>query len=165
MKEKFYKIKEDVTSEYLVNNEGFDYLPLEITLDEIVCKVVKLPYDSLIVKKVIEMYNSPKWQEEVLDKLKLEEEFKKVGIFFENILDEMSGKMKKLVVEDKNFIEMVTTWRLEVNFSDDCLLYFTTSDMSFPFSFYNKDILDTFCKNEIEDLKKKGIIEETDVIS
>lgn len=162
-KNKFYKIKDEFSAQYLVENEGFDYLPLEITTDEIVCKVVKLPYESEMVQQLVEMYNSKKWQEKVLDDLLLEEEFKKIGIDFEIFYDE-DGNSQRCVVENENFMEMVSVWRLEINFSDSNLLYFTTGDSSFPYSFYGKKILDEYCGDFIKELKGKGIIEETDVI-
>lgn len=163
-KQAFYKIKQEYSPEYLVDNEGFDFLPLEITTDSVVCKMVKLDYDSNIVQNVIAMYNSEKWQKEVLDDLLLEEEFKKIGIFFEKFYDE-EGNEKREVVQNENFLEMITFWRVEINFSDCNLLYFTTGDMSFPYAFYDKNVLDEYCSSLIDDLKKKGIIEETDVIS
>lgn len=163
MDKKFYKIKDDFSAQYLVENEGFDYLPLEITTNEIVCKVVRLSYESEMVQQLVEMYNSKKWQEKVLDELLLEDSFKEMGIIFEEFFDE-NGNEKKVVVENENFMEMVTIWRLEIDFSDSNLLYFTTGDSSFPYAFYDKKILNEYCGDLIKELKEKGIIEETDVI-
>ena len=153
-----YKVKYEKKPEHLLDL-GYDFMPIDIVEKEnVLFKIFKMPNDGPAIKLVIGVFNNPDWQENNLNIPGVLGAYEELGIKWEEYADE-EGNVKKVVVEDENFIDMFTTWRIEIDMDDDRLLGFTTGDMSFPYTFYNRDILDTFCDDEIDYLFQEGILE------
>lgn len=137
---------------------GYDLMPEDIVQKEnVVFKIMKMPLDGESVKMVLNIYNDPNWQQEYLTMPHAMEAFNELGIYFDEVFDE-EGNTKTYVRETDELLEMISTWRIEIDMDGDKVLGFTTGDMSFPFTFENRNILDKFCKEEIDNLFSKSLI-------
>lgn len=153
---RLYKVKYEKKPEDLLNL-GYDFMPFELVDKEnILFKIVKLSKESKAYQMVVNVFNNAKWQEESLIPEAILA-YEELGVKWEDFVDE-EGNVKKTVIEDEHFIEMYTTWRIEIDMEEDKLVGFTTGDMSFPYTFYNRDILDMFCEDEINKLFEEGLI-------
>lgn len=152
-----YKVKYEKKIEDFLEN-GYDLMPVEIVEKEnIIFKIIKMAYDSDAVKMVISIYNNEEWQKEYLSLEGAEEIYNSLGIFWEDVIDE-TGKTKRMVKESEDFLEMISTWRIEIDMDGDKMVGFTTGDMSFPYTYYNRSVLDKYCEEEVERLFDLGLI-------
>ena len=158
-----YKIKENVTMEDFLNN-GYDYLTPEmagvnIMMEFVVYKEIPQKKNAASTRLVIELFNDENWQrfnliEENLLKLN------SLGIEFEEVYSE-NGDKHLSVVENKSLFDFAKKWRIEINFTEEeQWLSFTFGDLTFPWSYYNIELLNVYCKKEIERLKELDLIEE-----
>ena len=123
-------------------------------LENVLYKPVRIPFDSRPLQSIIEMfYNNPEWQ-----KLADFEGLKSIGFEFEDIYDETQGKMvKKLIITDE-VINILTNWRVQVDFEDK-ILGFTLSNDAPVFCDAN-NVLDKYCRKTINKLLEKKYIEK-----
>ena len=123
-------------------------------LEDVLYKPVRIPFDSRPLQSIIEMfYNNPEWQ-----KLADFGGLKSIGFEFEDIYDETQGKMvKKLIITDE-VIDILTNWRVQVDFEDK-ILGFTLSDDAPVFCDAN-NVLDKYCRKTINKLLEKKYIEK-----
>lgn len=152
-----YKIKKGINFKKFKTQYNFDRLPESISGNsKILFKIVKVDFDSDPSKLVLDILNDPKYLK-FLDAqgIKLSDEFK-----YETIYDE-DGKEKNSLIITDYVKEFCTTWRVEFEYCDR-ILEFTTGNMSFPYAFISKRILDKFCSEQIKDLIEDKIIEEVE---
>lgn len=156
MKTRIYKVKYEKRIQDFFQL-GYFEMPKEIVKkDDVIFKLKKVEKDSDLVKMVLSIYNEPAWQEQNIINDEILNAYNQVGIFFEEVYDE-NGEMKKVVVENDELLQMISTWRIEIDFEDK-ILGLTTGDMSFPYTFTNKDFIDRFCEEEINELFENGLI-------
>ena len=162
-----YKVKDNVTKEDFLAN-GYENITPEmlgvIEVDEeVIYKSLPQRKNSEPVKYAIAMFNHPEWQEFNLQNGG-EEYFELLGITFENVYIE-NGNWVKRVVENKDSLNALKNWRIEINFTEkeELWLGFTVLDASFPKTFYAKECLDKYCGKEIKRLLSLGLIEEFEV--
>lgn len=123
-------------------------------LEDVLYKPVRIPFDSRPLQSIIEMfYNNPEWQ-----KLADFEGLKSIGFEFEDIYDETQGKMvKKLIITDE-VINILTNWRVQVDFEDKILGFTLSSDA--PVFCDANNVLDKYCRKTINKLLEKKYIEK-----
>lgn len=123
-------------------------------LEDVLYKPVRIPFDSRPLQSIIEMfYNNPEWQ-----KLADFERLKSIGFEFEDIYDETQGKMvKKLIITDE-VIDILTNWRVQVDFEDKILGFTLSSDA--PVFCDANNVLDKYCRKTINKLLEKKYIEK-----
>lgn len=123
-------------------------------LEDVLYKPVRIPFDSRPLQSIIEMfYNNPEWQ-----KLADFEGLKSIGFEFEDIYDEAQGKMvKKLIITDE-VINVLTNWRVQVDFEDKILGFTLSSDA--PMFCDANNVLDKYCRKTINKLLEKKYIEK-----
>lgn len=161
-----YRIKENVTMDDFLNN-GYDYLTpemagLDIMMEFIVYKEIPQRKLSATTRLVVELLNDEDWQQFNLIP-EQEKKFQDLGIEFEDVYSE-NGNLKKSVVENKALFDFAKKWRIEINFTEeDHWLCLTMGDLTFPWSYYNVNLLDIYCKKEIARLKELDLIEEYEV--
>lgn len=155
-----YKVKDDVTFKTFKRN-GYKELTanmagVPLLLDDVAYKTIVQGKKSEPVQFLINLYNSEEYQKNYLKTIE--------GVEFEEVYDE-DGNRKLKVFESKELYDIIKKWRVEVNFSDEeKWLCFTISNQAFPISFCAKEMLDKYCKREVERLKKLGLIEEFEVV-
>lgn len=143
-------------------NEGWDILPPSIAGTDIVpFKEVILPRESELVTAMIRMYESSEWRNMTRKRPEVRRMFDGMGLRLERVYDDASGKkVRKVVLDDKAW-EYLTSWRVEVNMTDgDRILGLTSWDPYMPL-FVAKEVLDKECKEVVDGLMSKGIIEVT----
>ncbi len=148
MKNKVYKVK-PFTDINKFAQAGYDIFDNSL----IIFKFIPQAMDSQPVQYMVNMYNNPEWQKKFyIDKNK-------------KILREQGIRIKDgKVVVNKKLKDLVTNWRIEIDYSsEEKWLGFTSLDFNDQTSFYGKQYLDAYCAEEIKDLLEKGLIEETEV--
>ena len=153
---KVYKpLKKTKEEDFL--NAGFIELPKEITnMDSpFLIREFVVDLNNDLPQYLINTYNHVEFQKRIENE-NAWEELKKANVDFEEFLDEETGKNKKIVKMTENFIEMVTTWRLE--FNEGVLVLTACNPIAFPYSYMNKDLLDKYAGDIIKDLKEKHLI-------
>lgn len=150
--DKVYKIKDTVDNN-LFGEIGYDLIP---TLDLTVVKVVPLDYEHELVQyKIKQFYNNPEWRD------KFYKPNKKIFKERFDLRYSRDGQLKPT----PTFIEMITNWQLLIELKGDRWLGFSTLDTSDSSVYYNKDLLDKYFPEEIEELKKRDVLEEVEVTS
>ena len=141
-----YKIKENVDLSKL---EELGYVLFEDTFTAI--KVCKQPLDSGPVQYLFNSYyKNKKWQKII---------YKKDKKTFKKELNLQYDKENEPIMNEK-FVEMLTTWFIQIDKSEDKWVGLTSGDKFDSNVFYGKKVLDSYCKNEIELLKQNDLIEE-----
>lgn len=129
--------------------ENLDYY----SLPPYIFKTFVVDYESQAAQTVKWTMNYKKWQEEFFKNKKIVEYLKSLGIIFR----------KGQVVENEDFKKVATDWRLEIDTTDNCWLSLTCNLSLYPLHFYKTEIVDEYCKEEIEKLLELDIIEEIEV--
>ena len=141
-----YKIKENVDLNKL---EEIGYTLFEDTFTAV--KVVTQPLEGAAVQHLLNnYYENPKWIKSVYKNSKKRLK-KELGLEY--------SKENKLIFTQK-LIEILTTWFIQIDKSEDKWVGFTSGDKFDTNVFYGKKVLDTYCQEEIELLKKHDLIEE-----
>lgn len=147
MENRVYKVKDNV------DFNVFGEIGYEIFVGTlIIYKVQVIDIDSepvMIMKK--NYYNNKDWQDVYYKAHK--KDYNKIGLKIQN------GEPK----QDKNYEMLLTSWRIQINLADDKWLGFKPADPFFIATYYNADILDKYCGEEIKFLKEKDLIEEISV--
>lgn len=152
MKNKIYKIK-DSTDLNEFGRLGYDIVSGESAT---LIKFIPQPIDGKLAKDALQyIYENPEWKEKVYNKHKK---------MFRTDLGLRYNREGKAILS-KMFTEILTKWRIqiEVGPTDDKWIGFTSSDRFDHTVFYGKQILDTYCSEEIQSLLEKGLIEEIEV--
>lgn len=141
-----YKIKENIDLSKL---EEIGYTLFEDTFTAV--KVVKQPLEGAATQYLLNSYyENPKWIKSIYkpSKKRLKKE---LGLEY--------SKENKLIFNEK-LIEMLTTWFIQIDKSEDKWVGFTSGDKFDTNVFYGKKVLDTYCSEEIKLLKENDLIEE-----
>lgn len=148
-----YKLKENIDLNKL-GELHFDVLPGKSDL--ILFKIVTQDFDSEIVQHTLtRLYKNRDWIEQIYNKNK------------DYLKDYLSLEYDKdyNIIYNSKFKEMICSWRIQIDKADCDWLGFTSMDFNDTTTFYNKNILDKFCKEEIELLKQNDLIEEYEVVN
>lgn len=142
-------------------NVGFDIMPISVTGGNVVVfKDIKIPFEDSLIQSLVKQYDSDDWQSNALPLFK--KYYDSIGYKFAEIAsDESAKKVKRLKITNKTK-ERLCTWRVEMDF-DDGYLRMSPFDITFPYSFYGADALDEYAGEIVEELKSKGIIEESEL--
>ena len=162
--EKIYELKPNVSVDDLLEI-GFFKLPFEIVGNDLVlAKMITFPREHELVNQAINnVFNNEEWQNIVFNEEGTKEYLESIDILFESYIDE-NGNEKFLVVENQELIDLICNWRLEFNLSDDDKwLGFTTSDIITNNVYFNINILNNYCLNEINQLLEKDFIQIKEV--
>ena len=116
-------------------------------------KEIEVAGDSDAVKHFIAIINDPIWQEEYLSIPEIKKYFK---------INKVSFKKGK-VIQNENLMKMAQKWQIEIDINGDGWIGITSKERFYPPTFFRKDLIDTYCKTEIEELKGMGILEEIEV--
>lgn len=144
---KIYKVNLDEKNyEKLIKQEWFAEPP-------VLAKFFEVKKDSDAVKHFTAIVNDPIWQEEYLGIPEVKKYFRSQKVSFRK------GK----VVQNDNFFKMATKWQMEIDINGDCWLGITSVERFYPPTFFRQDLVDTYCKDEVENLKSMGILEEIEV--
>lgn len=143
-----YKVKDEI--EINVFNKDFDLFP---GTSSVIFKLVPQKLESDIVQGTLNgFYRNQKWRTEFYDR-------------FKDRIKESTGlkyNRRGEPIFNKKFTNMLINWRIQIDF-EDRWIGFTSAD---PFDhqiFYGKKVLDTYCKDVIDDLLEKGLIEVFEV--
>ena len=147
---KIYRLKEDVDLNEFAKR-GYDYIPQTLSL----VKIIKQPENGEAVIKLLleKFYLNKDWIEKVYNGNKKEIQ-NAIGLRYYQNGDIKYTKKLKMVLTD---------WRIEIEEQGDRWLAFKSLDPFDFYSYYGKDILDEFCKKEIDELLELGLIEEYEV--
>jgi hypothetical protein len=146
---KVYSLKENFTFEEF-EEIGYSVFPNE----QKIIKVVEQPLDGKAVESILnQYYRNPKWKEEIYDK-NPSHFIKELGLKYNK-----NGDIKMT----KKFQEVLKSWLIQIDLSDDLWIGFTSFDWYDQHVFFACSILDEFCKDEIEILKEHNLIEVIEV--
>lgn len=152
-----------------VNDYGrkfFSFLPPSVAgTDFIVFKPIYLKKDDNPVLSVINWFNSDKFHERIKETGKEKEIYERmesIGIRFSDFYSDEDGKKHKRIILDNEAYDYLCTWRMEINTSDDNYVTLTMGDSTFPIGFCNKEVIDKYCVDEINDLIKNKMVELAD---
>ena len=157
--DKIYEVKKDLISDDFLTL-GYDVLPFDITGNDIVvAKLVEFPFEHPLPQQAVNnVLNNPLWQKHVFKEEGFLEFLESIGIVFEDYMTE-NGSKKYYVVENDDLKNLVCSWRVEVNLSDeDRWLGFTASDVFLENVYFNVKMLDEYCRKEVEELLELGYI-------
>jgi hypothetical protein len=157
--DKIYEVKKDLISDDFISL-GYEILPFDITgNDVVVAKLIKFPFDHSLPQQAINnVLNNPLWQKHIFAEEGFVEFLTSIGIVFEDYVTE-NGEKKYYVVENEELQELVCSWRVEVNLSDeDRWLGFTASDIFLENVYFNVKMLNEYCKKEVQELLELGYI-------
>lgn len=144
---KIYKINLDEKSYNKLLENGW------IAEPPVLIKKIEVSKDSDAVKHFAAIINDPIWQEEYMNIPEIKKYFKTSKVSFKK------GK----VVENDSFLKMAQKWQIEIDINGDGWIGITSVERFYPPTFFRKDLIDTYCKNEIEELKNINILEEIEV--
>lgn len=157
--DKIYEVKQDLTSNDFIAL-GYEILPFDITgNDLVVAKLVKFPFEHPLPQQAINnVLNNPQWQKHIFSEEGFLDFLESIGITFEDYTTE-NGEKKYYVVENDELKELVCSWRVEVNLTDeDRWLGFTASDIFLENVYFNVKMLDYYCSEEVKELLELGYI-------
>lgn len=139
-----YKIKKPLEE---LENLGFALIPEQSAA----IKAIIQPLDSGTVNYSLNnFYNNPEWKKKIYQPNKKHFQ-KELGLYYDR-----KGNIKP----NEKFTEILKTWFLQVEESEEFWLGLTSADQHDSNVFYGKKVLDTYCGEEIEELKKHDLIEE-----
>lgn len=110
-------------------------------------------YDSDAARTVVDLFNDQIWQQTFLSNKDLKSYLKKRGIRFRK------GK----VVENDKFKELATKWCITIDGNEEGWIGVSSVEEYYPVTFYKKDLIDEYCKEQINELRELGFLEETEV--
>lgn len=140
-----YKLKKDINLSKL-EEIGYTLFNNDFTA----IKVSKQDLNSGTVQYLMNCYyKNEKWKKDIYKKNKkrFQEE---IGLKYD----------KQQIVMNEKFVEMITTWFIQIDKDEEKWIGLTSGDKYDSNVFYNQKILDTYCKEEVELLKKNDLIEE-----
>ena len=141
---KIYKINLDEKSYNGLLENGW------IAEPPVLIKRIEVARDSDAVKHFAAIINDPIWQEEYMAIPEIKKYFRSQKVSFRK------GK----VIQNEAFFNMAQRWQIEVDINGDKWVGITSNERFYPPTFFRKDLVDTYCKDEIEELKGMGILEE-----
>ena len=146
-----YKFKEDADFNKLAELD-WDIIPSENDL--IFFKIVPQPVNGdLYCHLLNNFYRNEEWKKRVYSKFK-NQITKDIGVKYDkNGILKMNPKLETTL----------TMWRLETNKNDDFWLGLKSYDPNDRHYFYSQEVLNKYCKEEIEKLKELDLIEEFNV--
>lgn len=149
---------EQKKKEALEQNKEFCLEPIEPIVSGCY-KIFNVSKGSKAYKMVLDLFNDQKYQkeyrsilQELLDALNITFYEKELGV----------NNIKILVNEDEHFEEYATLWKLEYDFDDD-FLTFTHLDKTFPFSYYDCEVLKEYCGDLIDVMLENKLIRKTKI--
>lgn len=146
---KVYRIKSDCEVSKL-EAIGYIFFPEQL----IAAKIVKQPLNGRAAESLLERYYlNPRFKEEMYD-YNLDYYKNEIGLTYKK---DGTPKMTK------KFKDFLSTWVIQIEFTEDFWIGFTSTDKYDATVFYNRDVLDHFCGVEIELLKEQDLIEEIEV--
>ena len=149
-----YRVKDGADVE-VFKELGFDYLPPELYGSEdennILYKIIQQPLDGQCVKTLIDFYNSI--AEKICSDKLIRKAHSKMGIKFRW----QKGKYK--LVLNPIMLKMFRLWRLEIDFETGDI-YFTISDGNMPRFYDAEQVIETYCKEDIETLVLNNVVEK-----
>lgn len=143
-----YKLKENIDLNELAKI-GWDIIPNDNDL--IFFKIVPQPLESDLCRHLLnQYYQNKEWQEKIY---KQHEKIikKEIGVKYDK-----NGNLK-MTPKLENNLKM---WRIETNQNDGFWVGLKSFDPNDRHYFYSKQLLDKYCKEEIEKLKELNLIEE-----
>lgn len=154
-----YQLKDGTDVEKL-KEMGFSYLPAELYgSDEehnILYKIIKQPLDGKCVQTLIDFYQS--LSNTICSDRVARRAHVKMGIKYRM----KNGKFNLIITQDLR--EMFSMWRLEIDFEIGDV-YFTISDGSMPRFYDAEQVMEKYCKEDIDLLVLNNIIEKVENIS
>lgn len=151
MKNTIYKVK-DETDINEFGKIGYDMMPDN---PYTIFKFIEQPLDGKLAQDALKyIYENPSWKEKIYKKHK-DAIRSTLGLRF-------NRRTGKAIINDK-FKNILTMWRIEIEMNGDRWVGFTSLDQFDSNVFYGKQVLNEYCKEEIESLKEKGFIEEIEV--
>ena len=149
---KIYRFKED-TDFNEIAKIGWDVMP-KSDANLTFFKFLEQPKDSELYNSLLNnYYKNEEWIKRVYNKNK-KEIINAIGLKYNK-----NGIMK---MNEK--IEMVLTmWRLETEAADDFWICLKSADPFDRHHYYNKEVIDKYCAEEIKKLNELGLIEEIEV--
>ena len=144
-----YRLKQDVDLNEFAKR-GYDLIPQICCLE----KIIKQPDDGDAVKFLLDKYyTNSEWVEKFYkpNKKKVSET---LGLRYYS-----NGDIRY----SKKFNMILTDWRIEIEAHDEAWVGFTSLDPYDHHVYYDKNTLDKYCKQEIDELLELGLIEEYEV--
>lgn len=136
--------------------DGWDIMPIDLTHGNIVAfKDITIPFEDEMVQELIKQYESDDWQKYALSMFK--KYFDSIGYTFTSVLNADTGERHIRIGLDDQTRQRLCTWRVEMDFNDG-YLRLSPFDVTFPYSFYNKKLLDRYAPDIVESLKKGKMI-------
>ena len=144
-----YRLKEDVDYNKLADL-GYDVIPYELGA-MVFFKIVPQDLEGDAVQRMLQnFYLNPKWKEKYYTGKNKKILKNNIGLEYDK-----DGNIKY----NEKFETMLKSWRIEIN-TEDNWLGFCNMDSFDQSVFCGKAVLDKYCKEEIETLKKEDLIEE-----
>lgn len=124
--------------------------------DNVYYKIIEFDKKSEPVNYLFNVYNSENWQKSIYFGQDMKDAYKEIGIKFRKVNDK--GNLR--IIKNEEAYKFLCNWFLKINFNEENVwLCLTPSDLSIP-EFYNADIIDRYCKEQIKDLLDFNIIEK-----
>lgn len=143
---KIYKIVLDEQKYNKLVEEGWTPSP------PVLYKVFDVAYETNAAKTVVDLFNDQIWQQAFLANDDLKEYLKKRGIRFR----------KGTIVQNAKFKELATKWCITIDGSEGWIGISSVEEY-YPATFYKKELIDEYCKEQIDALRELGFLEEIEV--
>ena len=139
--------------------DGWDLMPINLTGGQFVAfKEIEIPFEDEFVQGLLGQYDSNAFQEVALKIEHISKYYDRIGFRFDDVYDDSSGKTEKRLRVDDDTKRKLCTWRVEIDLSDG-YIRLSPFDVAFPYSFYNKALLERYAGGIVESLLGKGLIE------
>jgi len=153
-----YVYKNAVDDKNLYAKDGWDIMPINLTGGNvIVFKDIKIPFTDPMVQELIKQYETPDWQKYAMGNKQFADYYEKIGYRFSEIHNADTGSKRYEMKLTDEAREHLSTWRVEMDFSDG-YLRISPFDITFPYSFYNKKLLDRYAGEIVESAKGNNLI-------
>ena len=126
------------------------YFPDE---DGCMCKEITLNFECDGPQGFIYLFNSKGFQDELKKYPNIKKMLAKEGIKF---------KYRQVVINDA-FKQYTTKWILKLDTSYNNYIGLTSIQFIYPNEYFNKEVLDTYAKEFVDELLKNGLVEEIEV--
>ena len=138
--------------------DGWDIMPINLTGGNVVVfKDIRIPFADELVQQLIKQYESPDWQKHAMGIKSFADYYGKIGYTFSRVHNADTGeKVIRMDMTDEAR-EHLSSWRVELDFTDG-YLRISPFDITFPYSFYNRKMLDKYASDIIESAKERKLI-------
>lgn len=144
---KIYKVNLDEKKYNVLIEKGWVASP------PVLGKVFEVSPDSEAAGTLKYILNDSAYQKVILSDKETKKHFKELGIKFK----------KGVLVENEMFKKLSSFWQIIINTNENGWLSISSIEEYYPFEFCKKELLDEYCKEQLDELRELGFLEEVEV--